>query len=178
MLKWQTSVWSLQLCHCVFAVRIFYNCFHSVLGSIWTPAHTIVPTRSRKSMNNESKVTQTTALCGAVSWTCWHDVLLWICVMNMPTWRALCGAVTWTCLHEVFCGDVSWTFRHDVNCVELCHEHADNLLLWSCVMNIEHILQEILSVRNNAHASNFDITSGIRRVGFVYFCELRVHLGK
>lgn len=53
--------------------------------------------------------------------------------------------------------------------MELCHELADNVLLSSCVMYIGQILQEILSVRNNAHANNFDITSDIRRACLYIF---------
>jgi hypothetical protein len=108
LLKWQTGVWSLQLCHCEFASRTLYDCFHFVLGSIWNPVHTIVPTLSRKSMNNEPNLTETiealcgavmnlsiTCFCGDVPWTCWHDVLLWSCVVNLPI-TSFFWAVSWT----------------------------------------------------------------------------------
>jgi len=179
LLKWQTGVWSLQLCHCEFAAQTLYDCFHFVLGSIWTPVHTIVQNLSRKLMNNEPKVTETIeALCGAVSWTCRHDVLLWSCVMNMSTWRAFVKMCYERAEMTCFCRIVSWTCLHDVQCVELCHKLADYVLLWSCVMNIEHTLQEILPVRNNSYAHNFDITLGIRRACFIHCCEICVHLGK
>lgn len=48
LLKWQTAVWSLQLCRCEFAVRTFYGCFHFVLGSIWTHVQVIVRNLSQK----------------------------------------------------------------------------------------------------------------------------------